>query len=66
MNPQLDQLDDEHQQMMFERLHFLSFVKSKAPLKSCRCGTPTPVLAEGPQIGEQRRVECGLCHQFYF
>lgn len=62
----VDYLDAEHRELALQRLHFLNFVQSKAPLKSCRCGEPTPALGEGPQLGEQRRVECGLCHQFYF
>lgn len=60
----VDQLDDEHQQLVFERLHFLSFVKKLDPIKSCRCGQPLPVLADGPNPGERRKIECGGCGKF--
>lgn len=60
---QLDQLDNEHQQMMFERLHFLSFIKTLT-LKSCRCGEPAPILAPGPGANERRKIECGGCGQY--
>jgi 5-methylcytosine-specific restriction endonuclease McrA len=60
---QLDQLDDEHQQMMFERLHFLSFLKTLT-LKPCRCGEPAPILSPGPCANERRKIECGGCGQY--
>lgn len=60
---QLDQLDDEHQQMMFERLHFLHFVKTLT-LKPCRCGAPAPILSPGPGANERRKIECGGCGQY--
>jgi len=66
----IDQLDVEHQKIAFERLHFLNFLQAKAPLATCDCldGKPTPVLVEGPpqEPGSKRRIECGLCHKFYF
>lgn len=66
----IDDLDDEHRQMALERLHFQDFVRSKSPLKSCSCptGNPALVLALGPpnEPGARRRIECGICHTFYF
>lgn len=59
----IDQLDEEHQRLAFERLHFLSFVKTLSP-KPCRCGAPIPILAPGPTPNEQRKVECGGCGKF--
>ena len=65
-----DRLDAEHQQLAFERLHFLHFLHAKSPLPPCNCISriPTPILTEGPPNapGEKRRIECGLCHKFYF
>lgn len=49
----VDQLDKEHQQLVFERLHFLSFLEKIAPIKCC--GQPAPILANG--------VECQLCRK---
>ena len=62
----LDQLDEEHQHLAFERLHFLSFLKKLEPLKPCRCGLPAPILTYGPpnDPGAKRRVECGGCGQY--
>lgn len=66
----VDYLDIEHRNLLFERLHFLNYLAAKAPLDSCKCpgGAPTPILAEGPpqEPGSRRRIECGLCHKFYF
>lgn len=66
----LDQLDAEHRKIAFERLHFLDFLHAKSPLPPCNCsgGIPTPILADGPpqDPGAKRRIECGLCHKFYF
>lgn len=58
----VDQLDKEHQQLVFERLHFLSFLEKIAPIKCC--GQPAPILADGPYAGERRKVECGSCSKF--
>lgn len=64
----IDQLDDERQQLLYEKLHFNDFIKKISPLKPCRCpsGNPIPARSEGPanDPGAQRRIECGLCHQF--
>jgi hypothetical protein len=61
----VDQMDAEHQQLVFERLHFLNFIKKLEPLKPCRCGEPAPALADGPPgTGERRRIECGGCSKF--
>ena len=59
----LDGMDEEHQQLAAERLHFLRFMRSLPP-KGCRCGEPVPVLGDGPKPGERRRIECGQCGQF--
>ncbi len=59
----VEQLDAEHQQMVFERLHFLRFVQT-LDLKPCRCGMPAPILAVGPNADERRKVECGGCGRF--
>lgn len=66
----IDGLDDEHRRMAIERLHFQDFVRTKSPLKPCRCPSRTPalVLSMGPpnEPGARRRIECGTCHTFFF
>jgi hypothetical protein len=65
----VDDLDESQQQSAFERLHFLRFIKNKEPYAPCRCSEgPALILAEGPpqEPGAVRRIECGVCHKFYF
>jgi hypothetical protein len=59
----VDGLDEEHQQLAFERLHFLNFVKTLT-IKPCRCFAPVPILAPGPGANERRKIECGGCGKF--
>lgn len=59
----IDQLDEEHRQLAFERLHFLNFTKTLV-MKPCRCGVPSPILEAGPEPHERRRIECGGCGKF--
>lgn len=62
----IDSLDGERRVMAYQRLHFLAFVESKRPYLKCQCGEPTLVLEFGPAPDERRRIECGICHRFYW
>ena len=65
----VDGMDAEHQRLAQDRLFFIHFIRQKEPLKPCRCSSgPSLILTEGPasEPGSRRKIECGICHQFYF
>lgn len=69
----IDQLDEDRRSLALERLRFLDFIREKSkatPLDPCHCpgGNPTLALSMGPpnDPGAKRRIECGICHKFYF
>ena len=62
----IDSLDSDRQAIAYQRLHFLKFISSKQPYPQCQCGEPTLVVEPGPGDDERRRIECGVCHKFYW
>ncbi len=66
----LGSLDADQQELILETIHFNRFIASKTPHAPCSCPSAAPalVLEVGPpqEPGARRRIECGLCHRFYY